>query len=995
MVGKTIAHYNILRRLGEGGMGVVYAAEDRRIQRTVALKFLPQSVSASPEEQERILVEARAAGQLNHPNICTIYAVEEIDDERFIVMEYIEGRTLRELIQAEELSVQQAFDYGIQIVEALKEAHGKEIVHRDIKTENIMVNERGQVKVMDFGLAKLKGALRLTKTGSTVGTLAYMAPEQIDGRGADARSDVFALGVVLYELFTGRYPFRGEHEAAIIYSIMNEDPRPLQELNPGAPAMLAQVLERSLEKDPEARYATASELLTDFQRTRGDPSGIESATVPTPRRTERKPDKTPWFKAVGIAAGAVAALIAINLFVVPLFNGEDASGQRIPIAVISFENQTGDPAYDYLRTAIPNLLITSLEQSPSIRVTTWERMRDILQGMGKEDVPVIDRDLGFEICRRDTVPFIVIGSVTKAGDVFATDVKVIDIETKETLQSASSRGEGAGSILQHQIDELSRRIAEGIGLSASQFSESARPVANVTTSSMGAYDYYIKGKQEGLHRWDDVAARQMFEKAIALDSTFAIAYAGLAQSLENLGLYEKRDSAIEMARRYAHRASEIDRLYIEAEYADMVERDREKVAQIYQKILEHHPNDKKINASLGDHYLGVDNRKALMHYEKALEADPDDAEFLNAVGYAHFYQENYLKALEYFDRYASASPDHPNPYDSKGEVYFRMGWLDNALSNFTKAVEVRRDFLAPYMRAAYVHALKEEYGETLSLIDTMCHITPTPALKGMCHLWKAFYSFWLGRSEEALIHVDQVKRLAEAAGTPGLGHSPDILAAWIHYEREELDEARRVLDSYDDNAREGNPERRAWRLAYSLIARAVFDAKEGKEDSAHARLDAVKSLLPEVGGDRDELLFTRDELLSEIFLLQKEYGKCIEISDTITVGPLPNIYPSQTVFYNHPFQVDQLARAYAMKGETDSAIAVYERLTTFDPRSNNRRLINPLYRYRLGLLYEKKGLAKKAVEQYEKFVDIWKGAERDRKELPDARSRLQRLKGAI
>jgi tetratricopeptide (TPR) repeat protein len=382
-----------------------------------------------------------------------------------------------------------------------------------------------------------------------------------------------------------------------------------------------------------------------------------------------------------------------------------------------------------------------------------------------------------------------------------------------------------------------------------------------------------------------------------------------------------------------------------------------------------------------------------MHYERVLELDPEDAETINGVGYTYFNEENYEKALEYFDRYASLSPDHPNPYDSKGEVYFRMGWLDNALSNFKKAIEVRREFLGPHMKAAYVHAMKEEYGEATALIDTMLSVAPTPAFKGMCFQWKAFYSYWLGRREEALNHVYQVKRFAEAAGISGLGYGSDVLAAWIHYERNELQEARKYLDSRDDWARKGNPERLAWRLAYSLTARAVFDTKEGEDDSARARLEAMESMVPQVKGDRKDLLSTRDELLSEIFLLQKEYSKCIELSKTITVVPLPNIYPSQTVFYNHPFQADQLARAYQLRGETDNAIAAYEGLITFDPRSESRRLINPLYRYRLGLLYEKKGLAEKAVEQYEKFVEVWKDAEEDRMELPDARSRLRRLKG--
>ncbi len=241
--------------------------------------------------------------------------------------------------------------------------------------------------------------------------------------------------------------------------------------------------------------------------------------------------------------------------------------------------------------------------------------------------------------------------------------------------------------------------------------------------------------------------------------------------------------------------------------------------------------------------------------------------------------------------------------------------------------------------------------------------------------------------------MHQVKRLAEA-GT-SLVHYPDLLAAWIHYERNELEQGRRFLDSWNDSRRKANAERRTWWLAYTLTARAVFDMKEGKEDSARARLKTMESLLPRMQQDRDEFYDIRDLLLSEMFLVQKDYSKCIELSKTTTVVPLINIYPFQTMFHNHPFQADQLARAYEMKGQTDSAIAAYEQLITFDPRGESRRLINPLYRYRLGRLYEKRGRPNEAVEQYEKFVKVWKDAEKNRTELPDAKSRLRRLKGGV
>ncbi|MGB6122117.1 MAG: serine/threonine-protein kinase, partial [Bacteroidota bacterium] len=235
MIDKIVAQYKILEKLGEGGMGIVYRAEDMKLKRTVALKFLPHHVSATEEERARFLQEAQAIATLNHPNVCTIFGIEEHDGQQFLEMEYVDGVTLRERIAGSGLPFGEAIDYAIQIGEALQEAHSKGIVHRDVKAENIMVNSRNQAKVMDFGLAKLKGALKLTRTSSTIGTLAYMAPEQLRGEEIDARSDIFSFGVVLYEMVTGRTPFRGEHDAAMMYSILNEEPEPAQNHKPDLP----------------------------------------------------------------------------------------------------------------------------------------------------------------------------------------------------------------------------------------------------------------------------------------------------------------------------------------------------------------------------------------------------------------------------------------------------------------------------------------------------------------------------------------------------------------------------------------------------------------------------------------------------------------------------------------------------------------------------------------------------------------------------------------
>ena len=314
MIGKVVSHYKILSKLGEGGMGVVYKAEDTRLKRTVALKFLPFGLHSHEPERARFLQEAQAASALNHPNVCTIYDIAEAEDQPFITMEYVDGKTLREMIPVRQM--QTAANYAIQIGEALQEAHSKGIVHRDIKADNVMVNSNGQVKVMDFGLARLKGSLKLTKTSSTVGTLAYMAPEQIEGKDTDGRADIFSFGVVLYELLTGHLPFRGEHEAAMMYSIVNEEPESLQTSLPDAPAELLHVIKRALEKDPEERYQTVREMVIDLRRLKRESTRVvripeHQGDIVTPAPQRRSKKKVAMF--LGSAIACVCAVVAVFL----------------------------------------------------------------------------------------------------------------------------------------------------------------------------------------------------------------------------------------------------------------------------------------------------------------------------------------------------------------------------------------------------------------------------------------------------------------------------------------------------------------------------------------------------------------------------------------------------------------------------------------------------------------------------------------------------------
>ena len=332
MIDQTIQHYNILEKLGEGGMGVVYKAHDTKLDRDVALKFLPTRVHGEQEEKARFLQEAKAAATLNHPNICIIHDIKEDEGKSFIVMEFVDGVTLREKFLHTPIPMKEAVQYAIQIGEALEEAHSKSIVHRDIKADNIMVNKKNQIKVMDFGLAKLKGSLKLTKAASTIGTLGYMSPEQIQGGEADARSDLFSFGVVLFEMLTGRLPFRGEHEAAMVYSIVNEEPEPLQKFLTDSPAELSHIISTALEKDPNDRYQTAAEMTRELRRLLKQSSkisraAVSSAHVPIARESEREVGPSLRSKSMLRAFMVIGALLVVAAGIFLFFPKSEKSGQ--------------------------------------------------------------------------------------------------------------------------------------------------------------------------------------------------------------------------------------------------------------------------------------------------------------------------------------------------------------------------------------------------------------------------------------------------------------------------------------------------------------------------------------------------------------------------------------------------------------------------------------------------------------------------------------------
>ncbi|MBN1504168.1 MAG: protein kinase [Candidatus Eisenbacteria bacterium] len=1004
MIGRTVSHFKILERIGGGGMGVVYKAEDIKLKRTVALKFLPPELTRDPDSRQRFIHEARAASALDHPNICTIFETDETEDGQvFIAMACYTGETLKQRIDRGISNLDEATQIALQIAQGLSKAHRLGIVHRDVKPANIFMTDDGQVKILDFGLAKLAGQSKLTTMGSTVGTIAYMSPEQARGVDVDRRSDIWSLGVVLFEMVTGRVPFRGEYEPAIVYAILNESPSAAVSLRPDTPEELNRIIKKALEKDPAARYQDVEELIADLRRLRkeevpGEAEGERPELGGTQVRKTEPPKKAgrprvglSLPRRVVIPVAAVAALAAAFFALRSHIPGLGPGAEPKPIAVISFENQTGDSTYDYLQEAIPSLLITSLEQSKYLHVATLERMYDLLKQMNKPDVKLIDKELGFELCRMDGIEAVVIGSFTKAGDVFATNVKVLDVETKSLLKSASSRGQGVGSILQAQIDELSKEIARGIGAGGRRIGEGRVRIAEATTGSMEAYNYFLRGRAE-YEKFYFADALTFLRKAVELDSTFAVAHLYAAWAYNDLGNTAERDRAFERAKAFSRKASDKERLYIEAAYARDIRKDPEERLRILMSMAKRYPKEKSTHYFLATEYWARKSyAEAAAEFRKTLELDPNYGPAINQLAYTYSEQGEYEKALEYFKRYASVSPGDANPFDSMGDILLRMGEVDKAISRYREAVEVKPEFGSDW-KVAYAYALKEDYGQALTWVEQYAARAASPARKAEGNLWKAFYEYWLGSPERALRDLQTAEGFAAEIGNEPLRAATDWMRGWIYYDRGEVEESRKYFKKWYGVITRFQPAYTDFYTAEYRFYLGLADVKQARTAGARSALSEMRSLVPKIhAAVRDWIVYYGGILEGEIYLGADSAKAAVAVCQAIQPWELPSVASSNVISYNLPFLKDVLARARQRSGDLDGAIREYERLTRLDPAVNSRQLIHPLYHYRLAKLYEQKGAADKAAARYRKFLEIWKNADRGLPEVSEARKRLAAL----
>ena len=958
LIGRKISRYTIAEQLGAGGMGEVYLAHDADLGRSVAIKLI-QSAADDEITRRRFFREARAVAALNHPNIITIYEVGKHEGVPFIAMEYVEGASLGERLRSGDISAGEAVDIVAQVLDGLEHAHGAGVVHRDIKPDNILIGADGRARLLDFGLAKVRDTSRLTSDGTAVGTLAYMSPEQVRGEEVDARSDLFSVGTVLYHLIAARPPFDADHAAAIVYSIANEDPPPLERYSREVNPELERIVGKALAKDASERYQSAADMRADLKRQAKD----RKAPPPVPAT----PTSRRWWIA-GAAVVAVAIVVALlgpwRLSV----TSQDSAAAADKLAVMYFENMADPTDPERYGELIPALLLTSLSDSEATPIVSYQRLYDILKNMGHEGEKRIDRDTATEVATRAGARWMLTGSVLRQDPLLVSS-QVIDVASGDvivTRQLEAAPGETVFEIVDRLADALEADMAFELDDTES------RPIVDMTSANTEALRHLLDAV-EYMNRYEGVKMKAALEAAIAADSTFVAPYLYFTHPSVPATRQEKM-RVHALGQRFVHRADRRTRFFMnvlqlsfDGEYADAMTK--------LSAYVEMFPEDKLglMIFALFSRVVAEDYRSAERALLQVLELDPSDAYTVNQLVYVYDLLGNHDRAIWAINRYIELAPDEANPRDTRGDLLARNGRLEEAIDSYREALAIDPGFFASMMKVGLMFTYSQEWDSAAVWFDRGIR-GGTAFYRSQARTHRVSLHVYRGWFQQSLSSIDVALGADEADGQ--MGQSYGMKWEMKGSVQSALGDPEAALQSFD----RGRPRTTSGRLAARVRSegiriRALLDA--GRDEDA--RRIVAAAIARADTSDATTLRF-RDALRGRYALETGNYEAAADLLEKAT--PLRAYFPGRY----------QLALANLRAGRNARAVELFQDLLR---GYTEQRFYNPieaaLLHYHAGLAFEASGWSDRAIEQYETLLFIWEDCDPGIPEKADAEARIARL----